>query len=102
MVLKILRISDVIGMKIFTDSGDYVGLIEEANITGNKIDSWRIRIGRDSNVSSLLSGARGLIIPHQYIKAIGEVILINRNAIPTREESEETTGEASEMSETAL
>ena len=29
-MLKILRISDVIGMKIFTDFGDYVGSVEEA------------------------------------------------------------------------
>ncbi len=86
MVLKILRISEVVGMKIFTDSGDYVGVIEEANVFDNKVDSWRVKISRDSNLAGLLSGAKGLIIPHQYVKAIGEVIIISRSAIPVREE----------------
>ncbi len=89
MVLKILRISETAGMKIFTDSGDYVGLIEEANVIANKVDSWRVKIARDSTLFSLLSGARGLIIPHQYVKAISEVVIINRNAIPAQEEMKE-------------
>ena len=91
MVLKILRVSDVAGMKIFTDSGDYIGLVEEANIVGNNVDSWRVRIARDSNLSSLLSGARGLIIPHQYVKAISEVLIISRSAIPAQEDIKETS-----------
>lgn len=86
MVLKILKISDVVGMKIFTDSGEYLGIIEEANIVENKVDSWRVRIARNSNMSNILSGAKGLIIPHQYVKAISEVIIISRNAIPMQEE----------------
>ena len=86
MVLKILRVSDVVGMKIFTDSGEYLGIVEEANLISNKVDSWRIKIARESSLSSYLSGARGLIIPHQYIKAIGEVVIISKDAVPTHEE----------------
>ncbi len=93
MVLKILRISDMVGMKIFTDSGDYLGIIEEANVVENKIDSWRVKIARDSSLSSLLSGARGLIIPHQYVKAISEVVIISKSAIPLREEEMKEAGE---------
>ena len=90
MVLKILRISDMIGMKVFTDAGDYLGIIEEANVVDNKIDSWRVKIARDSGLSALLSGAKGLIIPHQYVKAISEVVIISRNAIPMKEDIKET------------
>ena len=86
MVLKILKISDVVGMKIFTDSGEFLGTIEEANIVENRVDSWRVRIARNSGLSNLLSGAKGLIIPHQYVKAVSEVIIISRNAIPIQED----------------
>ena len=86
-MLKIIKVSDVVGMKIFTDSGDFLGVIEEANLLNNKVDSWRIRIARDSTMAPFLSGAKGLIIPHQYIKAIGEVVLISRSAIPVKEEA---------------
>lgn len=75
-------------MKIFTDGGDFIGTVEEANLIDNKLDSWKVRIARDSGVSAMLSGARGLIIPHQYVKAFGEVVLISKAAIPEGELSE--------------
>lgn len=86
MVLRILRISEVIGMKIFTDAGDYIGVIEEANLAENRVDGWRVRISKDSALVPLLGGARGLIIPHQYVKAFGEVIIISKSAVPVTEE----------------
>ncbi len=89
MVLKILRVSDVVGMKIFTDAGDYLGVVEEANIVDNKVDGWKVRVAKDSALVAALSGARGLIIPHQYIKAFGEVVIISKAAVPIMEEKEE-------------
>jgi len=89
-MLKILKVSEVVGMKVFTDGGDFIGVIEEGNLLGNKIDSWRVRVSRESTVGPYLSGARGLIIPHQYIKAFGEVIIISRSAVPVKEEVEIT------------
>jgi sporulation protein YlmC with PRC-barrel domain len=88
-MLKIMNVSDIVGMKIFTDSGDFLGVIEEANLVDNKLDSWRVRIGRDSTLAPFLSGARGLIIPHQYIKAFGEVIIVSKAAVPVKEEASE-------------
>lgn len=78
----------MLGMKIYTDAGDYIGTVEEANLLNNKVDSWKIKIARDSSIVSLLSGARGLIIPHQFIKAFGEVVIISRSAVPESEEKE--------------
>ncbi|MEM4703131.1 MAG: hypothetical protein QXP53_01465 [Candidatus Pacearchaeota archaeon] len=89
-MLRILKISEVVGMKVFTDGGDFVGVIEEANLLGNRLESWRVRVARESNIVPYLSGARGLIIPQQYIKAFGEVVIISRSAVPTREEIEST------------
>ena len=89
-MLKILKVSEVVGMKVFTDGGDFIGVIEEANFLGNKLESWRVRVARDSTIGPYLSGARGLVIPQQYIKAFGEVIIISRSAVPSREELETT------------
>ncbi len=88
-MLKILRVSEVVGMRVFTDSGEYLGVMEEANLYDNKVDSWRVKISRDSMVAQLLSGAKGLIIPHQYIKAFGEVVIISKAAIPVAEINDE-------------
>ena len=43
--MKVRKISEVLGMRVYTDSGDYFGEIEEVNLSENKIDGWRIRVG---------------------------------------------------------
>jgi len=85
-MLKIKKISEVVGKQVFTDSGDFFGEVEEVNLVENKIDGWRIRVG--SSLSGLLGGARGVIIPHQYVKSIGDVFIINKSALPSHEEVE--------------
>ena len=94
-MLKIRKVRDMMGLKVFTDGGDYFGEIEEANLAENKIDSWRIKIARDSNIATFLGGARGLIVPHQFVKAVGDVVVISKAAIPSKEAaSEEETSAA--------
>jgi len=89
-MLKIKRISGVIGLKVFTDGGEVFGEIEEANLIENKIDSWRIRINKNTNISGLFGNARGVIIPHNFVKAVGDIMIISKAAIPVRELDEET------------
>jgi sporulation protein YlmC with PRC-barrel domain len=43
--MKIEKISDVLGSRVYTDSGDFFGEVEEANLLDNKIDSWKIKLG---------------------------------------------------------
>lgn len=88
-MLKIKKLSEVIGKKVFTDSGDLFGMVEEVNLADNKIDGWRIVVSRDSGMSSVLGGARGVIVPQQFLKAIGDVIVISKNAVPLKEEDDE-------------
>lgn len=79
--MRIRKITEVVGLKVYTDSGDYFGEIEEANLSENKIEGWRIKVG--SSVMSLIGGARGVIIPHQFVKAISDVFIINKTALPS-------------------
>ena len=87
-MLKIKRMSELIGRRVYTDSGDLFGVIEEMNLVDNRIDGWRIVVSRDSGMIELLGGARGIIVPHQFIKAIGDIVIINKNAVPVRQEEE--------------
>ena len=90
-MLKIKKLSEVLGKKVYTDIGDFFGEIEEVNLVENKIDGWRIKVG--GSLGSLLGGARGVIIPHQYVKAIGDIFLINKTALPSHEELESAESE---------
>ena len=92
--MRIKKITEVLGLRVYTDSGEFFGEVEEANIFENKIDGWRIRVG--GSVASLIGGARGVIIPHQFVKSIGDVLIISSSALPSmpetdfREASEDT------------
>lgn len=78
--MKIKKISEVLGLKVYTDSGDYFGEIEEANISENKVDGWRIKVS--GSIISLIGGARGVIIPHQFVRAVNDIFIINKSALP--------------------
>ena len=79
-MLRIKKISEAIGKHVYTSEGDYFGQIEEVNLVDNKIEGWRIRVG--SGITGSLGGARGVIIPHQFVKAIGDVFIINKASVP--------------------
>ena len=81
LMLKIKKISDVLGKQVYTSDGDYFGQVEEVNLSDNKIDGWKIKIGQ--GFMSSLGGARGVIIPHQFVKSIGDVFVINSAALRT-------------------
>lgn len=79
--MRIKKITEVIGTKVYTDSGDFFGVVEEANLQENKIDGWRIKVS--GSVLSLIGGAKGVIIPHQFVRAISDVFIINKSALPS-------------------
>lgn len=93
-MLKIRRLKGTIGAKVFTDAGDYFGEIEEVNLMNNKVDGWRVRVARDSNLAPFLGGAKGLIIPHQFVKAMGDVVVVSKAAVPSKEEDDMAEGPA--------
>ena len=95
-MLKIKKITDVIGKKVYTDTGDFFGEIEESNLIENKVDSWRIRIA--NSMGNFLGGARGVIIPHQFVKAVGDVVIISRASLPLTE-GEETVEQTVDLSD---
>jgi len=88
-MLKMRKISETTALKVYTDDGLYFGEIEEALIKSNKIESWKIRASRESFLSKALSGAKGVVVPHVLVKAIGDVMLVSRNAAPAYSEEEQ-------------
>ncbi|MDP2946630.1 MAG: PRC-barrel domain-containing protein, partial [Nanoarchaeota archaeon] len=83
------------GKKVYTDTGDFFGEVEESNLIENKVDSWRIRIA--SSMGNFLGGARGVIIPHQFVKAVGDILIVSRASLPL-EEGEEVIEQTIDLS----
>ena len=85
-MLRIKKISEVLGKHVYTNEGDYFGQVEEVNLMDNRIDGWKIKVG--SGLMSALGGARGVVIPHQFVKAIGDVFIINKASLPVRSDED--------------
>ena len=81
-MLKMRRLSEAYNMKVFTDSGDYFGDIEETILTKTKVFGWRVRATKNSYLNKVLGSAKGVIVPHQLVKNIGDIMIISRAAVP--------------------
>lgn len=86
-MLRVRKISEVIGKNVYTSEGDFFGQVDDVNLAENKIDGWKIKIG--SSFLSMFGGARGVVIPHQFVRAIGDIVIVNKGSLPVRAESEE-------------
>ena len=82
------RISETYDMKVFTDVGEYFGDVEESIITQNKIFGWRVRATKSSFLNKVLGSAKGVIVPHQLVKSIGDIMIISKSALPNASEEE--------------
>lgn len=88
-MLKMKTISETYDMKVFTDQGDYFGDVEEVILTATKIHGWRVRATKNSFLNKVLGTAKGVIVPHQLVKAVGDIIIISKTAMPNYSEEEE-------------
>ena len=88
MVLKTKNVSKTYDMEVFTDDGSYFGNIEEVVVNSNRVSGWRIKATKNSYLTKVLGGAKGVIVPHNLVKAVGDVFIISRNAIPSQDEME--------------
>ncbi|MCK4669877.1 MAG: PRC-barrel domain-containing protein [Nanoarchaeota archaeon] len=82
-MLKMKRLSETYDLRVFTETGDYFGNVEESILTKNKIFGWRIRAIKNSVLARVLGSAKGVIVPHQLVKSIGDIMIINKAAIPS-------------------
>ncbi|MBI2651249.1 PRC-barrel domain-containing protein [Candidatus Woesearchaeota archaeon] len=88
-MLKMKSVSETYDIRVFTDTGEYFGDVEEAIITQNKIFGWRVRATKNSFLNKVLGSAKGVIVPHQLVKSIGDIMIISKAAIPSYSEEEE-------------
>jgi len=87
-MLKMKRITSTYDMKVFTDNGDYFGDIEETILTQSKVFGWRVRSTKNSFLNKVLGSAKGVIVPHQLVKSVGDIMIISKAAVPNYQAEE--------------
>ena len=69
-------------------NGDFEAAIDLLRKKGQKVAANRSdRDAKEGLVIAQTSGARGVVVPHQLVKAVGDVMIISKNAVPNYEES---------------
>ena len=97
-MLKIKKISEVMNKHVYTAEGEYFGQVDDVNLMDNKVDGWKIRVS--GGFTSTLGGARGVIIPHQFVKAIGDVFVVTGGSLPSKSDSVDMPSSTSSSSST--
>ena len=82
-MLKLKKLTETYDMKVFTDSGEYFGDVEESILAQNKVFGWKVKATRNSFLSKVLGSAKGVIVPHQLVKSIGDIMIISKAAVPS-------------------
>ena len=80
--MQLKKVSETYEMRVFTDTGDYFGDIEESILSNNKVFGWRVRATKNSYLNKVLGSAKGVIVPHQLVKSIGDIMIISKTAVP--------------------
>jgi len=88
-MLKMMKITETYDMKVFTDTGEYFGDVEESILTMNKIFGWRVKATKSSFLTKVLGSAKGVIVPHQLVKSMGDIMIISKSAVPSYSPEEE-------------
>jgi sporulation protein YlmC with PRC-barrel domain len=50
----------------------------------NRVYGWKIKPTKESRLSKAIGGAKGVIVPHKLVDAIGDIMIISKAAIPTK------------------
>lgn len=87
-MIKSRSLTSVFNTPVYTDDGEYFGDVEEAILVSNKVHGWRVRATRHSSLGRILTGAKGVVIPHQLVKAVGDIVIISKAAIPKQSDED--------------
>ena len=85
---RIKEIDKVFNMRVYTEDGDYFGDVDEAILFKNRVNGWRVKATKNSLLSKIIGGAKGVIVPQTMVKAIGDVMIVSRAAAPSLGEEE--------------
>ena len=71
----ICEISTLFGLKVYTDEGRYVGVVEDVIIDVERRQIQSLALS-EYNKFLIDSKAPGILIPYRLVKAVGDIIII--------------------------
>lgn len=67
------EVSSVLGLRVYTENGKYVGTVADLLID---IDARQVKGLLVVDVNRMLINTKEIIIPYRFVKAIGDIVII--------------------------
>jgi sporulation protein YlmC with PRC-barrel domain len=92
------EITSLVGREVYSNNGVFVGEIEDIrlDLDGEQVTGLAIGEINEELFRDRLDGARGIIVPYRWVRAVGDVVLVNGivERMHDSDEEEETEVEA--------
>ncbi len=69
------EISTLLGLKVYTDEGRYVGVVKDLIIDVEKRQISKLAIS-EFNKTLIDSKAKGILLPYRLVKAVGDIVIV--------------------------
>lgn len=69
------EISTLLGLRVYTDEGRYVGVVKDLVLDVEKRQIRSLAIS-DFNRAVIDSKAKGILLPYRLVKAVGDIIIV--------------------------
>ncbi|MCU4742083.1 PRC-barrel domain-containing protein [Halobacteria archaeon AArc-m2/3/4] len=73
------EITSLVGREVYSNNGVFVGEVEDLrlNVDGEAVTGLALGSLNTELFAGEANGARGVIVPYRWVRAVGDVILIN-------------------------
>ncbi|TQQ81066.1 photosystem reaction center subunit H [Halonotius terrestris] len=73
------EITSLVGREVYSNNGVFVGEIEDVqlNLDAQQVTNLAVGELNDELFSSTVSPGEGVLIPYRWVRAVGDVVLIN-------------------------
>jgi len=90
------EITSLVGREVYSNNGVFVGEVEDLRLDLDREQVTGLAIGEVNRdlFGARLDGAQGIIVPYRWVRAVGDVVLVNEVIERIHNPEEEEAAEA--------
>ncbi|USZ68328.1 PRC-barrel domain-containing protein [Halorussus salilacus] len=90
------EITTLVGREVYSNNGVFVGEVEDVrlDVNGNAVTGLALGELNRELFSDVIEGRNGVMIPYRWVRAVGDVVLINDIIERLQQPNSEEEGEA--------
>jgi sporulation protein YlmC with PRC-barrel domain len=85
------EITSLVGREVYSNNGVFVGEVEDIRLDMEREVVTGLALGQVNRdlFDSRIKGSKGVLIPYRWVRAVGDVVLVNDIVERLREDDEE-------------